>query len=106
MLNDTADRYHAQPDEARHTAEPLGADFAFNDSQPAPSAEFEAGASAKPKRRAKRGSFKPGHDARRHKFTPEECSRGFWTAIAVWGASMGAKLHVAGRWPNYRRAGR
>jgi hypothetical protein len=28
-----------------------------------------------------RGRFKPGPDARRHKFTKEECSDGFWAAI-------------------------
>ena len=106
MIQDTADRYHAQPAEAYHKPETLASDFRFNDSQPAPSADFTAEAGARPKRRANRGSFKPGHDARRHKFTAEECSRGFWTAIAVWGVSMGATLHKAGRWPGYRRAGR
>ena len=53
-------------------------------------------------RKANRGSFRKGYDSRRHVFTPEECSRGFWTAIAVWGVSMGDKLHASGRWPNYR----
>jgi hypothetical protein len=28
-----------------------------------------------------RGRFKPGPDPRRHKFTKEECSDGFWAAI-------------------------
>jgi hypothetical protein len=28
-----------------------------------------------------RGRFKPGHDPRRHRFTTEECQRGFWNAI-------------------------
>jgi hypothetical protein len=28
-----------------------------------------------------RGRFKPGPDPRRHKFTKEECSKGFWAAI-------------------------
>ena len=59
-------------------------------------------ASQAPKRRANRGSFRKGFDSRRHIFTPEECSRGFWTAIALWGVSIGEKLHAAGRWPNYR----
>jgi hypothetical protein len=53
-------------------------------------------------RRPNPGHFQKGHDPRRHKFTPEECSRGFYTAIAVWGISIGMKLHAAGRWPNYR----
>lgn len=57
-----------------------------------------------PKRKANAGSFKPGPDSRRHTFTPEERSKGFWTAIAVWGVSMGARLHAAGRWPSYRKA--
>ena len=55
-----------------------------------------------PARRPNRGYFRKGHDPRRHTFTREECSRGFWTAIALWGVSMGDKLHAAGRWPNYR----
>lgn len=28
-----------------------------------------------------RGRFKKGADPRRHKFTTEECQRGFWAAI-------------------------
>lgn len=47
--------------------------------------------------------FQKGFDPRRHKFTAEECSRGFWSAIAVWGVSIGTKLQQAGRWPNYQR---
>jgi len=27
------------------------------------------------------GRFRKGHDPRRHKFTTEECRRGFWAAI-------------------------
>lgn len=27
------------------------------------------------------GRFRKGHDPRRHKFTTEECQRGFWAAI-------------------------
>ena len=48
MPQDTADRYHAQPAEAFHAAEPLAADFQFNATQPAPSADFTA--EGKPKR--------------------------------------------------------
>ena len=60
------------------------------------------------KRRANRGSFRKGPDSRRHKFTPEECSAGFWTAISVLGLSIGKKLHASGRWPAFtgRRASR
>ena len=104
MPQDTASAYHAQPAEAFHKPEPLAVDFAFNDSQPAPSADFTAG--ARPRGKANRGSFRKGYDSRRHVFTPAECSAGFWSAIAVWGVSMGATLHKAGRWPNYRKAGR
>ena len=59
-----------------------------------------------PKKRGK--PFLKGADPRRHQFTDEERSRGFWTALAVWGVSMGEKLHAAGRWPTYqgRRAAR
>jgi len=27
------------------------------------------------------GQFRKGHDPRRHRFTREECQRGFWNAI-------------------------
>lgn len=36
---------------------------------------------AKLKRRANRGQFRRGHDPRRHRFTRDECQRGFWAAI-------------------------
>jgi len=32
-------------------------------------------------RKTNRGWFKKGDDARRHKFTAEECSIGFWNAV-------------------------
>jgi hypothetical protein len=32
-------------------------------------------------RRENRGRFKPGSDPRRHRFTVEECQRGFWKAF-------------------------
>jgi hypothetical protein len=47
--------------------------------------------------------FSKGHDSRRHTFTQEERSRGFWSAIATLGISAGEKLHQAGRWPNFRK---
>jgi hypothetical protein len=67
--------------------------------------------------KANAGAFRKGSDPRRHvctsacthprhRFTREECSAGFWTAIAVLGVSIGPKLHKAGRWPNFRRQGR
>jgi hypothetical protein len=49
------------------------------------------------------GHFRKGEDPRRHKFTPAECSRGFWTAIAVWGVGIGGKLLASCRWLTYRR---
>lgn len=57
-------------------------------------------------RKANAGSFKPGPDPRRHKFTREECSAGFWTAISVHGVSIGKRLHASGRWPNFQPKGR
>jgi hypothetical protein len=35
-----------------------------------------------PQRHPNAGSFKPGHDSRRHRFTPEECREGFYSALA------------------------
>lgn len=52
-----------------------------------------------------KGRFRKGHDARRHEFTAEERSRGFFTAIAVWGIGIGEKLHASGRWPGYMGKG-
>lgn len=53
-------------------------------------------------RKPNSGQFKKGFDARRHQFTQEERSRGFWTAIAKLGISAGEKLHAAGRWPGFQ----
>lgn len=63
------------------------------------------------------GGFRKGGDPRRqvhsatcghrlYRFTPEDCSKGFWTAIAVLGVSIGPKLHHAGRWPGFQKQGR
>lgn len=46
--------------------------------------------------------FSKGFDPRRHILTPEEKSRGFWTAIAIHGPSIAKHLVASGRWPNYR----
>ncbi len=35
----------------------------------------------KPAPQGNRGHFKHGHDPRRHKFTKQECSDGFWAAV-------------------------
>ena len=48
--------------------------------------------------------FVKGNDERRHLLTEAERSRGFWTAIAVWGVGIGDKLYAAGRWRTYRKA--
>jgi hypothetical protein len=76
MRKDTTDRYHAQPDEAFHAAKPapLPADFSFNDSEPPPEADFTGTG----------GRFREGHDPRRHTFTAEECSAGFWAGLASY----------------------
>lgn len=92
--DNTTDRYHAQPDEASHGQPERTAPPEIVSTQPPPDPDFKQSG----------GRFLKGHDPRRHKLTREECSRGFWTAIAVWGVSMGAKLHAAGRWPGYRGA--
>jgi hypothetical protein len=86
--------YHAQPEEAFNSPPAaLAADFSFTETKPPPDPDFkETG-----------GRFRKGFDPRRHVFTREECSRGFWTAISIWGVTIGDKLHAAGRWPNYRR---
>ena len=92
--NTPAAAYHALPDEAYHgqPAGPVAVEIVST--QPPPDFDFKESG----------GRFRKGFDPRRHKFTREECSRGFWTAISIWGVSMGDKLHAAGRWPNYRRA--
>ena len=36
---------------------------------------------SKTERKPNPGAFKKGHDARRHVFTHDECSEGFWRAI-------------------------
>jgi|RhiMetdeSRZDD1v2_1073273.scaffolds.fasta_scaffold167102_5 hypothetical protein len=33
------------------------------------------------RRHANRGSFKPGFDPRRHRFSRDECVKGFWNAV-------------------------
>ena len=38
-------------------------------------------AAVKPAPQENRGRFKPGPDPRRHVFTKEECSDGFWAAV-------------------------
>ena len=56
------------------TAEPLAADFRFNDSEPPPDPDFKESG----------GRFRKGHDPRRHTFTAEECSAGFWAGLASY----------------------
>jgi hypothetical protein len=87
--------YHELPDDAFNTPPaPLPEGFAIVSTQPPPDPDFKQSG----------GRFLKGHDPRRHKFTAAECSRGFWTAISVWGVGIGEKLHAAGRWPTYRQA--
>ena len=68
--------YHEQPDEVYTAAAPaaLPADFSFNDSTPPPDPDFKESG----------GRFRKGHDPRRHAFTAEECSAGFWAGLASY----------------------
>ena len=67
--------YHELPAEA-HTpsASALPADFSFNDSEPPPDPDFKESG----------GRFVKGRDPRRHTFTAEECSAGFWAGLASY----------------------
>ena len=68
--------YHEQPDEVFAAArpEPLPADFSFNTSEPPSEADFTGTG----------GRFRKRHDPRRHTFTAEECSAGFWAGLASY----------------------
>ena len=37
-----------------------------------------------PRRKGNAGSFRKGADPRRHRFTREECSEGFWAGLASY----------------------
>jgi hypothetical protein len=67
--------YHDLPPESyMHVTEPLPANFSFNSSEPPPDPDFkETG-----------GRFRKGFDPRRHVFTAEECSEGFWAGLASY----------------------
>ena len=83
--------YHEQPAEAyAASAEPLPTDFSFNSSESPPDPDFkETG-----------GRFRKGHDPRRHTFTPEECSAGFWAGLASYveqGARRATSCAARGR---------
>ena len=74
--------YHELPPEAYMAADPLPADLTFNDSEPPPDPDFkETG-----------GRFRKGHDPRRHTFTAEECSAGFWAGLASY-VEQGGEAH-------------
>ena len=67
--------YHELPDEAHTpTGSALPADFSFNDSTPPPDPDFKESG----------GRFVKGFDPRRHAFTAEECSAGFWAGLASY----------------------
>ncbi|HKC62037.1 MAG TPA: hypothetical protein VKB86_00260 [Pyrinomonadaceae bacterium] len=53
-------------------------------------------------RKPNSGQFKKGFDARRHQLTQADRSKGFWSAMATMGVSIGQKLHNAGRWPQFQ----
>jgi hypothetical protein len=65
----TTNSYLAKPDEAHWNLPEADKSEVEIVSTPAPADNFPT------------GRFKKGHDPRRHKFTPEECTRGFWAAI-------------------------
>jgi hypothetical protein len=46
-------------------------------------------------RRPNPGQFKKGDDPRRHKFTREECSRGFWAAVESIVVRYPDAMHVS-----------
>jgi hypothetical protein len=73
--------YHELPDEAHTGAkpEPLPANFSFNDSTPPPDPDFKEPG----------GRFVKGFDPRRHTFTAEECSEGFWSGLASYAEQGG-----------------
>jgi len=73
--------YHELPDEAHAAAkpDPLAADFRFNDSQPPADPDFKESG----------GRFRKGFDPRRHMFTAEELSAGFWAGLASYVALGG-----------------
>ena len=87
--------YHELPPEAYiESAEPLPADFSFNDSTPPPDPDFKESG----------GRFVKGFDRRRHVFTREECSAGFWAGLASYAEKGGdprnflrRKMAVRGR---------
>ena len=67
--------YHELPAEAyMPVTEPLPTDFSFNDSTPPPDPDFKESG----------GRFRRGFDPRRHTFTREECSEGFWAGLASY----------------------
>src|SRR5215213_7993912 len=67
--------YHEQPAEAYNAgADALPPNFSFNDSTPPPDPDFKESG----------GRFLKGHDPRRHTFTREECSEGFWAGLASY----------------------
>src|SRR5215207_11267784 len=67
--------YHELPAEAyAASAVPLPADFSFNASEPPPDPDFKESG----------GRFRKGFDPRRHTFTAEECSEGFWSGLASY----------------------
>ena len=67
--------YHELPAEAYiESAEPLPSDFSFNSSELPPDPDFKESG----------GRFVKGFDPRRHTFTAEECSAGFWAGIASY----------------------
>lgn len=65
----STNQYCAKPDEA------------YWNQPEADKSEIQIVETAPPADNFPTGRFKKGHDPRRHKFTRDECSRGFWAAI-------------------------
>jgi hypothetical protein len=101
MQSNHTTEYHRTPDEA------------FWNLPEASRADVEIVETVNPPKKLRGRPFQKGADSRRHRctsrcthpryqFTKADCSNGFFAAMAVMGLSIGAKLHAAGRWPNYR----
>src|SRR5215213_7614400 len=80
--------YHEQPAEAYNAgADALPPHFSFNDSEPPPDPDFKESG----------GRFVKGFDPRRHTFTHEECSEGFWAGLASYVEQGGEARNFLGR---------
>ena len=94
--DNTPDAYHAQPDEAFHGQPERSAAPEIVSTQPPSDPDFKQSG----------GRFVKGHDPRRHKFTREECSAGFWAGLASYverGGETGFEVKAEVRSRKWRR---